>query len=190
MCLYSKDRLDKTMYMQIATHDMVCYKMVTAFQKKGESKITYCSPFCGDIIPEDVINGKSPYCAKEKDLHIGEKWMVEMGYVHTYKNRPRVVPTEYQQIYECIIPEGTVYYEGCTSAMKQEREGYASPTIIFKKRIKVKLGKGKHLGIPTCAINSSSSEHNTGRYFVTGKFAEVVPVIDKFLELDTKNISL
>jgi hypothetical protein len=169
--------------------------MVTAF-KKPNGETVYCAPFCGNIIPKDVIDGKTAYSTVRDTIPNSESYdfshgstCIGSGYIHTYKNHVHTIPTPYQQIYECIIPEGTRYYEGGTSAFRQERESYASTKIIFKKRIKVRLSKERHnFGIPCCTLGITQG--NVGQYTIPGKTLGFTPVVDDFLEINKKGVFL
>ena len=148
MCLYVKNKEPK-----IADKDIKCYKIVMKYNGK------YFSPYTHKLIKNECINGDKDLVPSElfvpknifhQDYNyidgIGYSGYIEGCMIHTFKYKKNaiadndcVVPfvncnygNNYLfEVYECIIPKGTEYYEGTDG----EWLGYASKAIKFVQKI-------------------------------------------------------
>lgn len=138
MCLTTK-----TKKVSIAEDNIVCYKVVMLCSD-GE----FSTPFQKAVISKAIISGKSPFFASgDKEITywpIVDEYTVGQGYIHTYENlvsAVRFCKSEVMWenidvsycIFECMIPKGTKYYDGCNDLYEPS---FASEKIIFKAQIR------------------------------------------------------
>lgn len=142
MCLVTK-----SYEPQIAQEDIKCYKVL---KYSRYSKNKYFSPFNGIVVSDAVINGVANFWAKGKrnvlQWRYGKKkfssYNVGGGFIHTYKEYDDKIKLQYQSymwneyaVFECIIPTGSIYYEGHDG--NTQVKSYASNCIKFVKRIDI-----------------------------------------------------
>lgn len=146
MCLYVKNKEPK-----IAKCNISCYKMV--LRQQYPSCNEYFSPYMYMPISKECINGDKNMepneimipknvCIDETNFIFGHEFTayIEGGMIHTYMRKEDAIkdataqgtaPLESFEVYECMIPIGTEYYEGTDS----EFCCYASKAIKFIKKI-------------------------------------------------------
>ena len=115
MCLFTKSK-----YPLIAEEDIVCYKTVRFDWDRGSGH--FMTPFQHTPIPDDVITGKCAFKAsRTKSEVLLEKGyghfscsglVVDYGYIHTWKDEKTARKVHTGPIFKCIIPKGTIYYDG------------------------------------------------------------------------------
>lgn len=137
-----------------AKEDIICYKVVrvevcctaTLFKEN------FLAPYQETPISNEVINGKKPFIAKDyKGEEITEEVFeirkpvldtIAGCAIHTFatKNGAKTEATELRDlfldkfyVYKCIIPKGTLYYEG----IYDHKKSFASHKIVFKERVLV-----------------------------------------------------
>ena len=130
-----------------AKKDIVCYKVIQLVCSSDGKEVTQ-TPYQYFTVPKDVINGKKPFIAKTERGTIVTDRMFErykryLGEIngcaiHTFaaKTRAKADADELKagwggrfRIYKCIIPEGTLYYNGFYNG----RKSFASQKIVFKE---------------------------------------------------------
>ena len=151
MCLYVKRKKIKT-----AEEDIVCYK-VLKYMKSSHSPTgtILCTPFANQMVSEEIVNGNFDFEAvgtpKIEQEHNNE-YSISEGYIHTCANKESADVMYLQcvyyhetycanqfEIYECVIPKGTRYYEGVYNNEKRiSRASYASEKIRFVKKMDIK----------------------------------------------------
>ena len=137
-----------------AKEDIICYKVVRVDVRHTAilSKEIFLTPYQETPISNEVINGRKPFIAKDyKGEEINEEALFEMEKpvldtisgcaIHTFatKNGAKTEATEIRDIfildkfcvYKCIIPKGTLYYEG----IYDHKKSFASHKIVFKERV-------------------------------------------------------
>ena len=150
MCLYVKDKEPN-----IAKCDITCYKVVLR-QSRPDSDDEYYSPYRYEPISGECIDGSKNMepgeimapknvCLDETNYFFGIKYTayIEGCMIHTYMHKQHAIKDaehlenhwgahlQNYDVYECIIPKGTEYYEGTDS----EYRGYASKAIKFIKKV-------------------------------------------------------
>jgi len=128
MCL-----LSTTVKPKKAKEDIICYK----FLMKGDCLKSPWREFIWELNKEYTAERSKPRYSKKS---------ITDGYFHTYKSHMEArVDADYHQcsrfwygfplnvcIYKCIIPKGSVYFEGiCNGGF----EGYASKKLIVVEAI-------------------------------------------------------
>lgn len=130
---------------QIAQKDIKCYKVLKyeRYYKK------YFTPYNGTLVNDAIINGVANFWAKgERKFSISDYdkktllYNVGGGYIHTYKEYDDKIKHQYQSymwneyaVFECIIPTGSIYYEGYDG--NTQVKSFASNCIKFVKRIDI-----------------------------------------------------
>lgn len=155
MCLAVK----KPYKVKIAEKDIECFKVLEKHTySDGSAKL--CTPYQCTVIDKNIINGKNPMISqilvkKEgiwKEVNVTKEnfekiidpyaLLIDRGAIHTFSSitnarkerswhRARKSGAEYV-IYKCIIPKGTLYYEGTFNNVR----GFASNKLIFKEEVK------------------------------------------------------
>ena len=118
---------------KIAEEDIICYKILV---KRGD---TYITPFTETDVTDYVVNNKVWNDSVSEDiitrifLSIPPKkyYVIGRGFIHTYKRSYSYIADRLQKylsegevvILKCIIPAGTVYFEGndddyCSKSLK------------------------------------------------------------------------
>lgn len=118
---------------KIAEEDIICYKILV---KRGD---TYITPFAEMDITNYVVNNKvwndsAPEDIKTQillDVPPRKYYVIGEGFIHTYKHRyvyiadllKQYFPEDEIVVFKCIIPAGTVYFEGndddyCSKSLK------------------------------------------------------------------------
>ena len=127
-----------------AEKDIVCYKVV------GYQKIldTYYSPFTSKRIHRECITEGMHFIAEgNKQVHFGlygGTISISEGQIHTLKKELNACHLAFLlkgslhsgmvlKVFKCIIPEGTMYYEGRDEST--DSQAYASDKIVFKEEI-------------------------------------------------------
>ena len=118
MCLYTKQLQPK-----VAEKDIICYKALSS-PWQG-SRIAY-APY--QIYGYEIGKLHFTKLGRVKDSK------VERGF-HTCKDAAWATyyHTDSTYIYECIIPQGSRYYEGYSVCVGVQIEGYVSDKLIVKK---------------------------------------------------------
>lgn len=136
MCLILKSNELK------AEKDIVCYKVV-GYQKQLD---TYYSPFTSKRIHRECITEGMHFIAEgNKQILAGVcGWTISEGQIHTFKKELDACHLAFLlkdslnigmviKVFKCIIPEGTMYYEGRDESSYDQ--AYASDKIVFKEEI-------------------------------------------------------
>lgn len=125
-----------------AEKDIVCYKVV------GYQKIldTYYTPFTSKRIHRECITEGMHFIAEgNKQILCGvDGWTISEGQIHTLKKELDACHLAFLlknslhsgmvlKVFKCIIPEGTMYYEGRDEST--DDQAYASDKIVFKEEI-------------------------------------------------------
>lgn len=133
MCLYSISNKAKK-----SKKDIVCYKILCRIKYEENFR----TPFRGTKISDEIINGKIDFIADGeknivRDSFSFKYYVVDSGFIHTYTDLEMAFIVEanlqqyqsfyYFNVFECIIPKNTEYFEG-------ERD-YASEKIKFVRQI-------------------------------------------------------
>lgn len=144
MCLYIKSCSSP----KKATEDITCYKVIM--------KVNNCmkTPYQGFQIDEKIISGEKPFKAeiwdgKDRSIKVKEfqklgsriSGTIGYGAIHTFKTKKDAKANAIifadkiryyrMSVYKCVIPKGTLYYEGVFNSEKC----FASQKIIFKENI-------------------------------------------------------
>lgn len=127
MCLITFENL------KIAEEDIICYKILV---KRGD---TYITPFAEMDITNYVVNNKvwndsAPEDIKTQillDVPPRKYYVIGEGFIHTYERSNLYIAGQLQKYFpedeiimlKCIIPAGTVYFEGndddyCSKSLK------------------------------------------------------------------------
>ena len=125
-----------------AEKDIVCYKVV------GYQKIldTYYSPFTSKRIHRECITEGMHFIA-EGNKHVyltADGGAISEGQIHTLKKEHDACHLAFLlknslhsgtvlKGFKCIIPEGTMYYEGRDEST--DDQAYASDKIVFKEEV-------------------------------------------------------
>ena len=124
MCLISKSK------WTIAKGDIVCYKHLYTNKKKpfwkrlfSFFKYYYRTPYMGFKVNDIHLRAKGSEDVKFLD---GE-FIVNGGFIHTYKYPYSSIQNQTNHVFKCIIPDGTKYYVG--------NGEYASKEIIILERL-------------------------------------------------------
>ena len=124
MCLIVHNKFPK-----IATKDIVCYKILKTVDGKLVSSVRNF-PFKLNVRMRPKVIFK---ILPKMDNILGEL-VVEEGYFHTFVNHENAKSssTGYNdEVYECIIPKGTLYFEGFYGL----DSSYASKCLIVKEKV-------------------------------------------------------
>lgn len=132
MCTYTNQRKQLTAKTNKIVYKVIVFRNSQAF-----------TPYTETPIPYETLNGQKPFKAEGKVQKQPDffGFSIEGGMIHTYAlasdawNIVPFMPKKWGQpaVYECIIPKGTKYYEGCEI---QKTHSYASKQIRFVKRLK------------------------------------------------------
>ena len=164
MCLYTREK------RKIATEDILCYKVLLHDMSGGYYVSPYARTYkwdinsgkvvaakgkisCEPLREFDAVGNPGPYITSEKTRTVNE------GCFHTFKSFSDAVrftkydsplakwDTDYEmEIFECVIPKGTVYYHGMFKPyvgldidylFEHGSESYASKKLILKSVRKV-----------------------------------------------------
>lgn len=125
-----------------AEKDIVCYKVV-CYQKLLDN---YYSPFTASHIHRECITEGMHFIAKGNKQILGgvDGWTISEGQIHTLKKELDACHLAFLlknslhsgmalKVFKCIIPEGTMYYEGRDEST--DDQAYASDKIVFKEEI-------------------------------------------------------
>ena len=138
MCLYAKGKIKK------AEEDIVCYKYLSLSigrNEYGDISSTWCSPYIN--IGWEI--GKVKEISDNVPCY--DYGCVTYGFFHTFKNLndTEAAKNHYDfwnnsgmkqlGVFKCIIPKGTLYYEGVHNSI-QQYEGYASRKLLIVERVK------------------------------------------------------
>ena len=140
MCLYCKSGSDP----KVATEDIVCWKLL----KRNKYTLVPRTPFHLLYVTRDQIEGRKDFVPKRPYGYFNHPrgGVVGDGFIHVYldKNSPidklylfnRLSPDKDDEllIYECVIPKGTVYYEGADNGYEYARAA-AAERIRFVRQI-------------------------------------------------------
>jgi hypothetical protein len=150
MCLFVKNNKVK-----IAKEDIICYKVLKYLKSSHSPTGTVlCTPFADQIISESVLNGDFDFEAvgtPKIEQEYDNEYSISEGYIHTCADKDSANTIYLQcayyheyycankfEIYECIIPKGTRYYEGVYNHEKRiSRASYASEKIRFVKKLDI-----------------------------------------------------
>lgn len=122
MCLIVYNKFPK-----IATKDIVCYKILKTEDGKLVSSVRHF-PFKLNA----RMRPKGIFKILAKMDNILRELAVEEGYFHTYVYHDTAKSDAFgdnDKVYECIIPKGTLYFEGFYGF----DSSYASKCLIVKK---------------------------------------------------------
>lgn len=150
MCLFVKNN-----NVKVAKKDIVCYKVLKYMKSSNSPTGTIlCTPFANQMVSEEIVNGNfdfeavgTPKIEQEND----NEYSISEGYIHTCADKESADAVYLQcvyyhesycankfEIYECVIPKGTRYYEGVLSHDKLiSRASYASEKIRFVKKLDI-----------------------------------------------------
>jgi len=149
---------------KVANKDIVCYKIIERRDDGCYALIDPNYKYEEDIITGSMIEGKGKYLKNSwfnriflrqpktiyKEEYIKwnerEQWFdITYGFIHTLSYKPNIkegyLPIECKknshfELWECIIPEGTKYYQANRRGSHWEsNNSYASKSIIFTKKI-------------------------------------------------------
>ena len=125
-----------------AEKDIVCYKVV-GYQKLLDN---YYSPFTANRIHRECITEGMHFIAEgNKHIDCGlNGWTISEGQIHTLKReqdacylafllKNSLNPGMVLKVFKCVIPEGTMYYEGRDEST--DDKAYASDKIVFKEEV-------------------------------------------------------
>lgn len=148
MCLYIKSGPSP----KKATEDITCYKVII---EEGYGEKRMMTPYTGCRIGEKIISGEKPFKAEifdevydERSIEVKEfqelgyhRAVIGCGAIHTFETEEAAKAEAIQTadlfkhykigVYKCIIPKGTLYYEGVFA----DNDCFASQKIIFKESI-------------------------------------------------------
>ena len=119
MCLYSK-----TNKSLVAAEDITCYKLL--WKLRNSQSQNHYTAYVDSYVNENIIKGDEDLVASgiEHILHfkIRDCYEITNGFIHTFKSKEDAIDlakgyycesienVDYE-VYECIIPKGTRYYE-------------------------------------------------------------------------------
>lgn len=159
MCLFS------TSNKLIADKDIVCWKVI-----KRYNGAPFARSFMRDtIIYNDVLRGKEDYLPVPQYTLGEDAFDIKgIGYVHAFTDRRAAVYTYWLhdkssksigakvELYECVIPKGTVYYTGSDNGRECMRSA-AAKRMRFVRKVRRVYKKEMNE-----AINYVCSYENTG----------------------------
>jgi len=138
MCLYAKGKIKK------AEEDIVCYKYLALSigrDEYGNISSTWCSPYVNigwEIGKAKENTNNKPYYDAHGD--------VSEGFFHTFKSLSDTKDAKNGYdfwnnggrkqlgVFKCIIPKGTLYFEGIHGGFNQF-QGYASKKLLIVERV-------------------------------------------------------
>lgn len=136
MCL----KLSEKRLPSVAEHDIICYKVL-------HRKPAYCSfyetPYAKMLVSNKIISGEKNLKPWPEIRITGSMQEISQGFIHTYAN---LDDAKHQQkwlnqtgrtydIFKCIIPKGTKFYDGECFAGAEPVPGFASLEIKFIEKI-------------------------------------------------------
>lgn len=147
MCLLLK----KSVYLDegtVAKHDIVCYKVIAkGFYDEPQSGIKYFyqTPCACERVDIDIIEKNGEFATNKYGRPCYGTSVLSIGWIHTYKTLRGAWnlisclayesgPKSYLQVYKCVIPKGTCYFEG--EDLLTDKTSYASDKIRFVAQIK------------------------------------------------------
>lgn len=131
----------------VAKHDIVCYKVIAkGFYYESGFKYFYQTPCACERVDIDIIEKNGEFAANKYGRHYATS-VLSIGWIHTYKTLRgawdlishlayQSGPRCYLQVYKCVIPKGTCYFEG--EDLLTNKTSYASDKIRFVAQIKKK----------------------------------------------------
>lgn len=135
-----------------AKKDIICYKVVKVegYRAAKLFKETITTPYQSTLISKEVINGEKPFIAKTyRGATVTDKMFeqykpyfgeIKGRAVHTFATKIdakaeadtlKVMTGDICRIYKCIIPKGTLYYNG----FYEGKKSFASQKIVFKEAV-------------------------------------------------------
>lgn len=141
MCLYCRPGSDP----KVATEDIVCWKLL----KRNKYTLVLRTPYHLLYVTRDQIEGREDFVPERPYGYFNRPYynyprggVVGEGFIHVHldKNNPidqlYLSPDEDDEllIYECVIPKGTVYYEGVDNGHEYARAA-AAERIRFVRQI-------------------------------------------------------
>lgn len=131
----------RSMKPKIAEYDMTCYKVLQRVPRAPSEIFGFRweTPFQRMCVPNSVVSGRRLMKARgyrkvNKSLN-REIYVVGEGYIHVYASdeldNQKGVLGKQDNLFECIIPAGTEYYDGWNITSHE----YASRSIRFVKQI-------------------------------------------------------
>ena len=137
MCL----KLSEKRLPSVAEHDIICYKMLR-FRKQAYWSF-YETPYANMLVSDRIINGEENLKPWPEIRITGPMQKIDQGFIHTYAN---LDDAKHQQkwisqagdtydIFKCIIPKGTKFYDGECFAGAEPVPGFASLEIKFIEKI-------------------------------------------------------
>ena len=144
MCL----SLNEKRLPSVAEHDIICYK-VLQFRKQAHWYF-YETPYAEMLVSDRIISGEKNLKPWPEIRITGPMQNISQGFIHTYANLEHA---KLQQawlsekqawlneiiraydIFKCIIPKGTKFYDGECFAGPEPVPGFASLEIKFIEKI-------------------------------------------------------
>lgn len=137
MCL----SLNEKRLPSVAEHDIICYKVLQFHNKAFYS--LYETPYAKMFVSDRIISGKENLKPWPEIRITGPMQEVSQGFIHTYTYLDHA---KLQQawlneagrtydIFKCIIPKGTKFYDGECFAGPEPVPGFASLEIKFIEKI-------------------------------------------------------
>lgn len=126
-----------------ASEDIVCYKVLHLLTDEERYIINetnrYVTPYKFIGIPDEVLDGKSPFKALGKchTIYKDNECFINGGYIHTFAEYPKEWIDNHKigyVVFRCVIPKGTRYAKGYFCGV----DAYASKEIMFIEEIKKK----------------------------------------------------
>lgn len=119
---------------------VICYKIVKTRDRKLRTyllhKLKRLSKYDTYFRDTPITIGEEvegyPILTKKDVRRMARLYSIDGGFIHSYKKIPRVPLDRWDTVIECIIPEGTMYYEG----LHGFHFGYASTHLKYVRRIK------------------------------------------------------
>lgn len=127
MCLYLNIDLDndsKLLEPKVAEKDIVCYKTINKISPTKVRSLAYQFVYeLNKLYEADIFT-------TAVDLRTSPN-IINNGF-HSYKNEPT---SDFYHVVECIIPKGSLYWEGFGNELRKGSEEYCSNQIIITKII-------------------------------------------------------